>query len=198
MGGVSGLRILGIDPGTMAVGYGCLEIAERAGTASVASASAAQPLALTASNVVHARQGPGRVRVVDSGVLILGKRSTPLPERLGALRRQFTELLDRFGAQELSLEEAFFGKSVASALRIGEARGVIIAAAHERGLAVHQFAPARIKRSVAGHGAASKAAVARLVCRQLGLAEVPEPADVTDALAAALCRVEDRRLPFGA
>lgn len=198
MGGVRGLRILGIDPGTLAVGFGCLEVVERAGVSNAAVATVGQqPLALSASNVVRGVPGPGRLRVVEAGVLILGKRTTPLIERLGALHRQFVELLDRFGAQELSLEEAFHGKSVSAALRIGEARGVVIAAAHEHGLAVHQFAPARIKRSIAGHGSASKEAVARMVCRQLALSPIPEPADVTDALAAALCRAEERRQPLG-
>jgi crossover junction endodeoxyribonuclease RuvC len=203
MAGARGVRILGIDPGTLAVGFGCLEVIERgpargAGAAGhVAEAARPQPLALSASNVVRAQPGGARIAVLEAGVLRLGGRNTPLEDRLWSLRRQFAELVERAQAEELALEEAFYGKSVGAALRIGEARGVVLAGAREGGLEVHQFAPARIKRAVAGHGAASKEAVARMVCRQLALSTVPKPRDVTDALAVAFCRAEERRAPFG-
>lgn len=195
MGGVRGVRILGIDPGTLVVGFGCLEVTERSPATGIGVAE--RPLALAASNVMRAAPSVGRVRVLESGVLRLGGRNTALEDRLWSLRQQLEVLLERLGAEELALEEAFYGKSVGAALRIGEARGVVLAGAREGGLAVHQFAPARIKRAVAGHGAASKDAVARMVCRQLALSPIPTPCDVTDALAVAFCRVEERRTPFG-
>jgi crossover junction endodeoxyribonuclease RuvC len=116
-----------------------------------------------------------------------------IEHRLSALARSLGEILDRLEPQELALEEAFFGKSVQSALRIGEARGVVLAEASRRQVAVHQFAPARIKRCLTGHGAASKEAVAQMTARLLALDRPPQPMDATDALAVALCRVEARR-----
>lgn len=85
-----------------------------------------------------------------------------------------------------------------AALRIGEARGVLLAEAARFGVEVHQFAPARVKRCVTGRGAASKGSVAAMVGQLVrlgrGLAE-SLPADATDAVAVALTRVEQRAFP---
>ena len=193
MGGGGGVRILGIDPGTLNVGFGCLELVERS-VAGLAR-TARQPLALSAGNVARAVPGGTRMKVLDAGVLKLGGRSARIEARLFALSRGLAALLEKLRVDEVALEEAFCGKSVSAALRIGEARGVILAGARERGLPVHQFPPARVKRAVAGHGAASKEAVARMVCLQLALPLTPVPRDVTDALAVAYCRADERRDP---
>ncbi|MGE3175671.1 MAG: crossover junction endodeoxyribonuclease RuvC [Planctomycetota bacterium] len=191
------IRILGIDPGTQVVGFGCLEL--QTDQVSAAVAHAAAPLALRASNVVRAGGGD-RVRPLDCGVLRLGGRQHDVPERLWSLAQQFRALLERLAPHELALEEAFYGKSVQAALRIGEARGVVLAEASRAGMAIHQYAPARIKRCVTGRGDAGKEAVAEMVLRQLGAggagAAVGLPADASDALAAAMCRIEERRSPL--
>ncbi len=137
-----------------------------------------------------------KVQLVEAGVLRLGRRSLGIEHRLLALALSLGELLDRLEPQELALEEAFYGKSVQSALRIGEARGVVLAEACRRQVDVHQVAPARIKRCITGHGAATKEAVARMAGRLLDLDRMPEPLDASDAVAAALCRVEERRHPL--
>ncbi|MEM7202352.1 MAG: crossover junction endodeoxyribonuclease RuvC [Planctomycetota bacterium] len=192
MGGGDAVRILGIDPGSVVVGFGCLEIRE---VAAAGGGGGAVPLAHAASNTVHRAAGAGAVRVVEAGATRLGTTRTPVADRLLNLQRAIAALIERVAAHELALEEAFYGKSVASALRIGEARGVILAGARDKGLEVHQFSPARIKRAVTGSGAASKDAVAELVARQLALATMPQPRDATDALAAAYCRAQERRVP---
>ncbi len=187
------VRILGIDPGTTCVGYACLEIA----LASPRAAGAA-PLALRASNVRAADTSSGDARVVDCGVLRLGARGTPLTDRLFALDREFARLVDAHGPDEVALEEAFYGKSVQAALRIGEARGVILAGAARAAMTVHQFAPARIKRCVTGRGNATKEVVAAMVSRLVRLpSDVAElPRDATDAVGIALTRIEQRRSPL--
>jgi crossover junction endodeoxyribonuclease RuvC len=177
------------------VGYGCLEIEERAPAVS----NGAVPLALRAANVVRSG-GAGNARLVAAGVLRLGGRNVDLPERLLALAAQFRELLAAHGPAELALEQAFYGKSVQAALRIGEARGVVLAEAAAARLAVHQFAPARVKRCVTGHGAAGKEAVAAMV-RQFVRGDSAAlvaglPADATDAVAVAWTRFEERRSPL--
>lgn len=183
------MRILGIDPGTSVVGHGCV---------SVTGGTAPRHVPLVRSgrvrNLVRGiSSGGARVRLVAAGALRLGERGTPLADRLLRLAEGMAALLAELEPDEVVLEQAFYGKSVASALRIGEARGVVLAEARRFGAAVHQVAPARVKRVVAGHGAAGKARVADMVRRSLGLARPPEPADAADALAVALCRYEELR-----
>jgi crossover junction endodeoxyribonuclease RuvC len=190
------VRILGIDPGTLVAGFGCLEATfdvPRRATGSV-------PLALRAGNVVRLDAGATNdVRVLELGVLRLGAKDAALSRRLLALAEQFCLLLDRLKPNEIALEEAFSGKSVQAALRIGEARGVVLAESARAGLPVHQFTPARIKRSVTGYGAASKQSVAAMVAQLLPhgrSAFAGMPPDATDAIAVALTRLEQRRSPL--
>ena len=74
-----------------------------------------------------------------------------------------------------------------TAILMAHARGVILLAATENGLPVVSYAPTRIKKTVTGHGRATKDQVQRTIQRELGLAELPDPPDVADALAVALC-----------
>jgi crossover junction endodeoxyribonuclease RuvC len=198
------VRILGIDPGTVTVGFACIEVRDRGVVDTDVPPTidsrpiAERPLASRASNLVRRGSSGGPLRLLDAGALRLG-RGDDISVRLGRLGEGIDELLRRFAPHEVALEEAYCGKSVQSALRVGEARGVVLATAVRAGLPVHQYPPARIKRRVAGHGGASKEAVARMVAQSLGLRELPPgPADVTDAIAVALCRVEERRSPLGA
>lgn len=195
------VRILGIDPGTQVVGFGCLEVAIDAPLRGLTA-----PLALRGSNVVMApAAGGGDARLVDAGVLRLGGRDVGLPARLLALAEQFRRLIAACTPTELALEQAFHGKSVQAALRIGEARGVVLAEAAAARLDVHQYAPARVKRCVTGNGAAGKQAVAAMVRRYVQGSFGPRvedlPLDATDAVAVAWTRLEERRSPllhFGA
>ena len=197
---VAVVRILGIDPGTLVVGFGCLEVAA-SDDSSVARSSMQVPLAMRGSNVVRAAGAGGAgVRLVAAGVLRLGGRQARLPARLLELVRQFGGLLDDLEPHEVALEEAFFGKSVQAALRIGEARGVVLAEAARAGLDVHQFAPARVKRCVAGHGASRKQSVASMLKQFLpgsdGALLDGLPEDASDAVAVAWTRLEQRRSPL--
>jgi crossover junction endodeoxyribonuclease RuvC len=192
---VAVIRILGIDPGTQVVGYGCLQLTadDGAGTGGVPVGDL--PLAMRTANAVRAARGGG-VALLDCGVLRLGRDR--LADRLLALADRLRELFARLQPAELALEEAFYGKSVSAALRIGEARGVVLAEAARAGVAIHQYAPARVKRCVTGSGAADKTTVAAMVLRQLDAVDgfAAAPADATDALAVAFTRVEERRSPL--
>ncbi|MBL8751170.1 MAG: crossover junction endodeoxyribonuclease RuvC [Planctomycetes bacterium] len=191
------VRILGIDPGTRVVGFGCLEI-----TIGVpARPSQTSPLAMRGSNVVSAAASSGSdLRFVEAGVLRLGGRDAELDRRLLSLAEQFRALVDRLRPTQVALEEAFAGKSAQAALRIGEARGVVIAESARTGLPVRQFAPARVKRCVTGNGAASKETVAAMVDQLVlgGRGSVARglPADASDAVAVALAWVEMQRSPL--
>ncbi len=199
------VRILGIDPGTQVVGFGCVEwrtarapgqscrVAESGST----SALRDRPLAHRVANSVSVDSFGGQVgaRCVEAGVLRLGGRTVALEARLRALLSGMEELCERLAPDEVAVEEAFAGKSIQAALRIGEARGVVLAVAARCGIAVFQYPPASIKRVVAGHGGARKEAVADLVTRQVAGCPAGLAADATDALAVALCRFEAGRRP---
>ena len=178
------------------MGYACLEVA----TADARAAGAAVPLALRASNVVRAGGGSHDARLLAAGVLRLGGRDDAIGARLHALATQFRALVRDLQPTEVALEEAFHGKSVQAALRIGDARGVVLAEATGLGLDVHQFAPARIKRCVTGNGAADKSTVAAMVKQFVRPSEAALvdglPADATDAVAVAWTRYEVRRSPM--
>lgn len=153
------------------------------------------------SNVIRAgAQSSGGVRLVTAGVMRLGKRGVDLTERLLALSVQFADLVRELSPSEVAIEEAFFGKSVQAALRIGEARGVVLAESARSGLDVFQYTPARVKRCVAGHGAARKQSVASMLAQnlpELSVAVAQDlPADATDALAVAWTRLEELRSPL--
>jgi crossover junction endodeoxyribonuclease RuvC len=195
LGNVAVVRILGIDPGTQVVGYGCLEI--EIGVARAQGALA--PMAMRGSNVIRVGGAMASgTKLIAAGVLRLGGK-VALPDRLLALADGYRELLAKFAPHELAIEEAFYGKSVQAALRIGEARGVVLAESARARLAVYQFAPARVKRCVAGNGAATKVAVSAMVLRLLQVEPshlAAEPSDATDALAVAWTRLEQRRSPL--
>ena len=194
------VRILGIDPGTQVVGYGCLEVTAGSSPGGPSSAHAV-PLAMRGSNVIRAgAPSSAGARLVTAGVLRLGRRGVDLTERLLSLSVQFAGLIRELAPGEVAIEEAFFGKSVQSALRIGEARGVVLAEAARSGLDVFQYTPARVKRCVAGHGAARKQSVASMLAQNLPemAAALPGdlPEDATDALAVAWTRLEELRSPL--
>ena len=183
------MRILGIDPGTVTVGYGCLQVAD---IAPVVATVGGRPIAHRAGNVVSASAGRSDARVMEAGALRLGRSGVPIEQRLGRLAVAVAELLARLGPDQVALECAFAGKSVQAALRIGEARGVVLAEAHRAGVAVVQLTPARVKRCLTGHGGADKAAVAEMTRQLLALAETPRPHDVADAIAVAYACAEQR------
>lgn len=185
------MRILGIDPGTLVAGFGCIEAADAGPPARVRTAL----IAHRAANVVRPAARSGRIRFVAAGALQLGGRHVELPDRLHRLSDELRRLFAELAPAELALEQAFAHRSIAAALRIGEARGVVLAEARRAGLGVHEYPPARVKLAIGGRGNAGKDALARLVAQQLGLASPPSPRDASDALAVALCRAHARTAP---
>lgn len=174
------MRVLGIDPGTRVCGYACIECVPRG------VRTAPRESGFRIRNAVHAGSAT-RPHLVAAGAIDLGSSKRPLAERLVKLADAIDDCVERFAPECIALEEAFFGKSVQSALRLGEARGVVLLAAARRALPIHQYAPATIKLRVAGHGAATKDALARMVGRAISVPVDEFPADVSDATAIALC-----------
>ncbi len=121
---------------------------------------------------------------IASGCLkVTGKN---LPDKLGLIFRELSELLHAYEPQHLAIENVFMHRNADSALKLGQARGAAICAAVTRDLPVAEYAPREIKLAVVGKGSADKAQVQHMVRVLLNLSETPQ-ADAADALATALC-----------
>jgi len=118
-------------------------------------------------------------------------------DRLRLLFEQLTTLLDRVRPGCVVVEELFFNRNVNTAMAVGEARGVILLAAAQRGLAVTEFTPSEAKEAVTGYGQAKKNQVKEAVMMHLSLTVPPRPDDAADALALALCHHFHERLNGG-
>ena len=142
------------------------------------------------------RLSGGGARLVGAGVIRTSSRADAAT-RLGELSLGLERLLAELRPEVVVVERAFASRNVASALRIGEVRGVVLAAAVRAGARVVELPPAVAKKALVGNGQAHKTQVAAMVARLLGLATVPEPLDATDALALALAHhLRDRALPI--
>ncbi len=154
--------ICGIDPGLGTTGYAVLRAA-----------------------------GGGAPAVVDAGVCRFEKNGD-LAERLRAVERDILAILSEHSPAVMAVEQLYAHyKHPRTAILMGHARGVILLAAARQGIEVRSYSATRIKRFVTGSGHASKSQVQRVIQQTLGLAQLPEPADVADALAIAYCCAEE-------
>jgi crossover junction endodeoxyribonuclease RuvC len=115
-------------------------------------------------------------------------------DRLLRIYEGLTQLLDRYHPHEVACEQLFFSRNVTTAMAVGEARGIVLMAAAQRGLASFEYTPTAVKQALSGSGRADKAEVGQTVAWSLELDEIPRPDDVADALAIALCHVFHGRL----
>lgn len=121
--------------------------------------------------------------------IVRADESLTLAERLLVLDDGFRAVLAAQAPEEVAVESLFFGKDATATAKLGHARGVILLAIGRAGLAVHEYAPAMVKRALGGSGRADKAQVALMVRAMLRLAELPR-ADAADALAIAIAHVQ--------
>ncbi|HIO16749.1 MAG TPA: crossover junction endodeoxyribonuclease RuvC [Flavobacteriales bacterium] len=151
--------ILGIDPGTTIMGYGIIRVT-----------------------------GKSSVEMIEMGALHLSK----YPDHALKLKKIFDrclQLIETHNPDEMAVEAPFYGKNVQSMLKLGRAQGVAFAAALSRDLAIAEYAPRKIKKSITGSGAASKEQVAGMVQRILKIPNesMPKNLDASDGIAVALC-----------
>ncbi len=152
-------RVLGIDPGLTRCGFA----------------------------VVDGRGARG-ASAVSLGV-ITTPRTDALPQRLAALRTEFTDLIAEFRPDVVAVEQVFFQVNVRTAMSVGQASGLALAEAALAGCEVIQYTPNQVKDAVAGWGGADKTQVQKMVQSRLGLSALPKPADAADAAALALCHL---------
>ena len=130
----------------------------------------------------------GSKAVLREGGVIRSTASRSLAERVYEIHRGLCEVLDEFSPSAMAIEQVFtMSRNPKTALLMAHARGVVLCAAAERNIDVIHYAPRQVKRLLTGSGAAGKQQVQQAVTRELGLDAVPEPNDVADACAVALC-----------
>jgi crossover junction endodeoxyribonuclease RuvC len=141
-------------------------------------------LANTGYGVV-ARRG-GRLLALDGGV-IETRAELPQERRLAEIHAAVSALMEEHEPDAMALEQLYFGQNVRTAFAVGQARGVVMLAAGQRGVPCTGYTPQQVKGAVCGSGRAQKDQVARMVMVLLGLVEEPRPDHAADALAVALC-----------
>jgi crossover junction endodeoxyribonuclease RuvC len=157
------MKILGIDPGTVIMGYGLID-------------SEGEEIAL-----------------VDFGAISV-PQDLNIGERLSHLYNSLLEIIQKHRPAAVAVEQPFISKNVRSAMAIGRAQAVALLAAAKSGVPAFEYTPAQVKQRVANYGASGKEQIQEMVRLQLGLAEVPRPNDAADALAVALCHVQEMHL----
>ena len=157
------MRVLGIDPGTITLGYGVIDEEAEEITQVACGALTASP-------------------------------NTPLAERLHILYLGLRDIIARYQPAEAAIEEPFVAKNVRSALAVGQVIGMATVAATEKGIPVYHYTPAQVKQAVTSYGRSGKGQVGEMVSVLLGLPSPPEPPDAADALAVAICHIQERRI----
>lgn len=138
------------------------------------------------------REKSGVLELVACGV-IAPPLSGSFSARLGALFGEFCAVLEKYAPEAAAIEQAFVSVNAASALKLGQARGVAVAACAARNIEIFDYEPRLIKKSLVGAGAADKEQVAFMVARLLNVRASSWALDTTDALATAIHHLTRRR-----
>jgi len=154
------MKVLGIDPGLDRTGWAVLE-----------------------------RDGGRDIKISAAGLLHTSKEMT-LPRRLEYIFNEVGKLAQSYKPDCVAMEEMFFLKRAVTVSQTIQTRGVILLAAHMSGLAINSYAPKKVKSVICGSGTAEKAQVQRMVQLTLKLKEKPQPDDVADAIAIAVCHLK--------
>ncbi len=156
------MRIIGIDPGLQRTGYGIIEVSG------------------------------SKLMLVEGGIISGGKSSLPLEERLESIYKGVQGVLLEYKPKALALEELFSHYNHPyTAVLMGHARGVICLAAAKFNTQVFSYTATKVKNILTGHGRAPKSQIQLAVKSRLRLNTIPEPNDIADALAIAICHWEN-------
>jgi crossover junction endodeoxyribonuclease RuvC len=150
-------RYLGVDPGLNCTGYALLE---------------------------RMPSGP----VLREGGVVRSNRTESLAQRVLEIATGIREIIEEYQPELMAVEKVFsHGKNVQTALLMAHARGAILLVAAEKNIPVIHYTPTHIKKLLTGSGRASKEQIQFAIRNELGLESIPEPNDVADASAVALC-----------
>lgn len=134
---------------------------------------------------VVAQRG-GRLLALDGGVVETAAR-LDTGRRLAAIHGRVEALIADYAPDAVAVEDVYFGANARSAFGVGQARGVVLLAAGQRGVPCHSYTPQQVKDAVCGSGRAAKDQVQRMVQALLALPDLPRPDHAADALAVAIC-----------
>lgn len=149
--------ILGIDPGTATTGYGVID-----------------------------KISGGKLKMIDYGRIATDPRHST-GERLIKLQKELIKIIKKYQPEQVAVEDIFFFKNLKTAIKVSQARGVILAAAAQMKIPIFEYTPLQIKQAVASYGRADKNQVQQMTKMLLNLKEIPRPDDAADALAASIC-----------
>ena len=138
------------------------------------------------------REVSGSCELLEAGTIRLGGGEEA--KRLGRILERVGELIRIHGPHEAAIENVFVARNTMSALKLGQARGAAMAACAAAGLTVDGYEPSKVKKALVGTGRADKAQVAFMVARILGVKEPDWAEDASDALAIAVCHLNQRRV----
>lgn len=161
-------RILGVDPGLRVTGYAVIE------------------------------SRPNAPHVCEAGIVrtAKGRTTTDVALRVRSLYDGIVEVVEQFSPDVMCVEQLFSHYDhPRTAILMAHARGVILLAAAQKNIPVFSYPPGRVKKTITGHGRASKEQMQHAIERELKLPRLPEPNDVADALAIALCHYHAQRWP---
>jgi crossover junction endodeoxyribonuclease RuvC len=165
------VRILGIDPGLQVCGYACVE------------------------TKVDSRFRGNDKQLIEAGVLRITSKAV-IESRLNQIAEDIDSILYKFRPDVVAVEQLYSHYAhPRTAILMGHARGVILQRCAAAGIEVKSFGATRIKKCITGSGHATKEQVQKTIQMILKLKELPKPADVADAVAAALCCAEMTRKP---
>jgi crossover junction endodeoxyribonuclease RuvC len=155
--------VLGIDPGTATTGFG----------------------------LVRERTDGGLEMVAFGIISTLKDEAAHL--RLVQLYDEMKKLIKRHKPDSVGVEKLFFQRNISTAIAVGQARGVVMLAIAQAGLALAEYTPNEVKQAVAGYGSADKRQVQEMVRVLLSMPSIPKPDDAADALAIAITHIHTRR-----
>ncbi|MGD2051528.1 MAG: crossover junction endodeoxyribonuclease RuvC [Acidimicrobiia bacterium] len=144
-------------------------------------------LSVTGYGVVQVDGTAVRARAVG---VIRTSPKLPVAERLAELYRDMADLIAEHHPDEAAIEQVFVNRNLQTATSVGRASGVLLLAAAEAGIPIHEYTPSAVKMALTGFGGAPKAQVGEVIAMRFRLDTVPAPADAADALAIALCHAQ--------
>lgn len=161
--------VIGIDPGSLRTGWGIV------------------------------REQSGQLALVDCGIIRApgknaGGEDVSFSRRLAHIFTTLEGVISSYLPDEAAVEQVFTAHNAASALKLGQARGVAVAACATKALDIYDYEPTLVKKSLVGTGRAEKEQVAFMVKRLLNVRDATWPLDASDALAVAICHLSQRKI----
>lgn len=133
-----------------------------------------------------------RYRVISYGTIVTPKSDT-FSDRLHYIGEQIELIIDKFVPDEIAIEELFFQKNVKTAIKVAEARGVILYISSQKCKKIYEYTPLEVKQSITGYGKAEKKQIQEMLKILLKLDKIPKPDDAADALAIALTHLQTNK-----